>query len=192
MTVTPNKTKEADKAKKVILQCMAEGMTVEQACQVAGKSIKSYEYYRKSDEVFRSLADRTRLGAVEKNFADQAALGLDFVTWRKKYLKQETFAHQKNLIDVIEPAVEEVKGKDAWTETIPHREAYLGNLAVGATFEEDVVIEETDDEAASKDKAVNIAESLRDVISCFWCFAFQIPVAVSDNINANKSPSILE
>ena len=102
MTVTPNKTKEADKAKKVILQCMAEGMTVEQACQVAGKSIKSYEYYRKSDEVFRSLADRTRLGAVEKNFADQAALGLDFVTWRKKYLKQETFAHQKNLIDVIE------------------------------------------------------------------------------------------
>ncbi len=98
----PNQTKDADKAKKVILQCMAEGMTVEQACQVAGKSIKSYEYYRKSDEVFRSLADRTRLGAVEKNFADQAALGLDFVTWRKKYLKQETFAHQKNLIDVIE------------------------------------------------------------------------------------------
>jgi len=46
MTVTPNKTKESDKAKKIILQCMADGMTVESACKVAGKSIKSYEYYR--------------------------------------------------------------------------------------------------------------------------------------------------
>ena len=61
MTVTPNKTKGADKAKKVILQCMAEGMTVEQACQVAGKSIKSYEYYRKSYPLFKSLDDRNRL-----------------------------------------------------------------------------------------------------------------------------------
>jgi hypothetical protein len=81
---------------------MAEGMTVEEACKLAGKSIKSYEYYRKSDDAFRSLADRTRLGSIEKNFADTAALGLDFVTWRKRYLKQETFPHQKNLIDVIE------------------------------------------------------------------------------------------
>jgi hypothetical protein len=31
---------------------------------------------------------------------------------------------------------------------------------------------------------------LRDVISCFWCLAFQIPVTVSAKINANKSPSI--
>ena len=97
-----NNMKEVDKAKKVILQSIAEGMTVEQACQVAGKSIKSYEYYRKSDPVFKSLADRTRLGSIEKNFADTAALDLDFVTWRKKYLKSETFAHQKNLVDVIE------------------------------------------------------------------------------------------
>ena len=102
MTVTPNKTKESDRAKRVILQCMAEGMTVEEACKLAGKSIKSYEYYRKSDDAFRSLADRTRLGSIEKNFADTAALGLDFVTWREKYLKSKTFPHQKNLIDVIE------------------------------------------------------------------------------------------
>jgi hypothetical protein len=81
---------------------MAEGMTVEEACKLAGKSIKSYEYYRKSDDAFRSLADRTRLGSIEKNFADTAALGLDFVTWREKYLKSKTFPHQKNLIDVIE------------------------------------------------------------------------------------------
>lgn len=102
MPVTPNKTKEADRAKKVILQMMAEGVTVEQACKMAGKSIKTYEYYRRSDPSFKSLADRTRLGSIEKNFAEETAKGLDFKTWRLKYLKQETFPHQQNLIDVIE------------------------------------------------------------------------------------------
>ena len=102
MVANLKKMQEADRAKKVILQSIAEGLTIEQACQVAGKSIKAYEYYRRSDPVFKSLADRTRLGSVDKTFADTQALELDFVTWRKKYLRSETFAHQKNFIDVIE------------------------------------------------------------------------------------------
>jgi len=93
---------ESERAKKVILAAIADGLTVEQAAKAAGKTLKSYEYYRKTDPVFKNLADRTRLGAVEKNFADATALDLDFVTWRQKYLKSQTFAHQKNLIDVIE------------------------------------------------------------------------------------------
>jgi hypothetical protein len=93
---------ESERAKKVILQAIAEGLTVEQAAKAAGKTLKSYEYYRKTDPVFRNLADRTRLGAVEKNFAEATALDLDFVTWRKKYLRHETFPHQKNLVDIIE------------------------------------------------------------------------------------------
>ena len=102
MPVTPNKTKEADKAKKVILSMMAEGNTVEVSCKAAGKSIKTYEYYRRSDPAFRNLADRTRLGSLEKNFTEESAKNLDFRTWRSKYLKQETFPHQQNFIDVIE------------------------------------------------------------------------------------------
>ena len=93
---------ESERAKKVILAAIADGLTVEQAAKAAGKTLKSYEYYRKTDPVFKNLADRTRLGAVEKNFADATALDLDFVTWRQKYLKSQTFAHQKNLVDVIE------------------------------------------------------------------------------------------
>ena len=102
MGATPKQKQESEKAKKVILQSLAEGMTVEQACKSAGRTLKSYEYYRAKDPVFRSLADRTRLGSVEKNFTEETAKGLDFVTWRSKYLKQETFPHQKNLVDVIE------------------------------------------------------------------------------------------
>ena len=93
---------ESERAKKVILAAIADGLTVDQACKSAGKTLKSYEYYRKTDPVFKSLADRTRLGAVEKNFADATALDLDFFTWRKKYLRHETFDHQKNLVDAIE------------------------------------------------------------------------------------------
>ena len=52
----------ADIAKRVILSAMAEGMTVEKACQQAGKSVKSYEYYRRTDKKFADMADRTRLG----------------------------------------------------------------------------------------------------------------------------------
>jgi hypothetical protein len=92
----------ADLAKRVILQCLAEGMTVEQACGVAGKSPKTWEYYRRSDPHFKSLADRTRLGAVSKKFTEADAQDLDFVSFRKRFLHSETFPHQKNLIDVIE------------------------------------------------------------------------------------------
>ena len=92
----------AELAKKVILECIADGLTVEQACGVAGKSIKTYEYYRRSDPKFKSLSDRTRLGAINKNFAEADISDIDFVTWRKRFLKSETFAHQKNLVDVIE------------------------------------------------------------------------------------------
>jgi hypothetical protein len=92
----------AELAKKVILECIAEGMTVEEACATAGKSIKTYEYYRRSDTKFKSLSDRTRLGSINKNFQEADVSDIDFFTWRKRFLKTETFAHQKNLIDVIE------------------------------------------------------------------------------------------
>ena len=92
----------AELAKKVILECIADGLTVEQACGVAGKSIKTYEYYRRSDPKFKSLSDRTRLGAINKNFQEADISDIDFVTWRKRFLKSETFPHQKNLVDVIE------------------------------------------------------------------------------------------
>jgi hypothetical protein len=92
----------ADLAKKVILECLAEGLTVEQACGVAGKSVKTYEYYRRSDAKFKSLSDRTRLGAINKNFSESEVADLDFVSWRSRFLKSETFPHQRNLIDTIE------------------------------------------------------------------------------------------
>jgi hypothetical protein len=59
----------ADIAKRIILGAVAEGMTVDSACGSAGKSMKTYEYYRRTDKVFADKMDRTRLGLKDKAFA---------------------------------------------------------------------------------------------------------------------------
>ena len=64
--------------------------------------------------------------------------------------------------NVIEPAVEAVEGKDAWTETIPHREAYLGNLAIGATFEEDGFTKTVVDDGNERLPKVKISDVVGD------------------------------
>ena len=81
---------------------MAEGMTVEKACQQAGKSVKTYDYYRRSDKKFAELADRTRLGAKTKSFESADVHDIGFAEFRERFLHSKTFAHQQNLIDVIE------------------------------------------------------------------------------------------
>ena len=111
----------ADIAKRIILTCVAEGMTVEEACRSAGKSIKSYEYYRRTDKVFADRMDRTRLGLRDKVFASTDVMDLDFISFRERFLHSQTFPHQKNLIDVIQgrepswlhPSMKYEKGQDS-------------------------------------------------------------------------------
>jgi len=92
----------ADIAKRIILSCVAEGMTIEQACASAGKSIKTYEYYRRTDKVFTDKIDRTRLGLKDKSFASSDVHDLTFAEFRQKFLHSQTFPHQQNLVDMIE------------------------------------------------------------------------------------------
>ena len=92
----------ADIAKRIILGCVAEGMTIDASCGSAGKSMKTYEYYRRTDKIFADKVDRTRLGLKDKAFASGDVHDIDFVTFRKKFLHSQTFPHQVNLIDVIE------------------------------------------------------------------------------------------
>ena len=56
--------------KRAILQSLAAGLTVEKACQSAGKSLKSYEYYRRTDKDFAAKADRIRQGVRGEFVAD--------------------------------------------------------------------------------------------------------------------------
>ena len=92
----------ADIAKRIILGCVAEGMTIEQACASAGKSIKTYEYYRRTDKVFANKIDRTRLGLKDKQFASGDVHDITFEEFRERFLHSKTFDHQKNIVDMIE------------------------------------------------------------------------------------------
>ena len=92
----------ADIAKRIILTCVAEGVTVEKACGEAGKTLKTYEYYRRSDKAFADRVDRTRLGLRTKVFASGDVHDIDFVEFRQRFLHSQTFPHQTNLVDVIE------------------------------------------------------------------------------------------
>jgi hypothetical protein len=94
--------KSSDIAKRLILSGVAEGLTIEAATAAAGKSYKTYEYYRRTDKIFADKMDRTRLGLKDKNFASSDVHDLDFAEFRSRYLHSRTFPHQQNLIDVIE------------------------------------------------------------------------------------------
>ena len=92
----------ADIAKRIILKSVADGLTVDAACKAAGKSIKTYEYYLRTDRAFADKMDRTRLGLREKTFASTDVTELTFEQFRERFLHSKTFPHQKNLVDVIE------------------------------------------------------------------------------------------
>ena len=85
-----------------MLSAVSEGSTIEEACRIAGKSIKTYEYYRRTDKAFADKIDRTRLGLRSKNFASGDVHDLPFAEFRQRFLHQHTFPHQQNLADVIE------------------------------------------------------------------------------------------
>ena len=111
----------ADIEKRIILGCVAENMTVEQACASAGKSLKTYEYYRRSDRVFADKMDRTRLGLRDKNFALGDISEITFAQFRDRFLKNKTFPHQQNLVDMIEV------GKPSWLHPSMKYEPGLAN-----------------------------------------------------------------
>jgi hypothetical protein len=92
----------ADIAKRIILGAVAEGMTVEAATASAGKSIKTYEYYRRTDKIFSDKIDRTRLGLKDKAFASGDVHDITFAEFRQRFLHSRTFEHQQNIVDVIE------------------------------------------------------------------------------------------
>jgi hypothetical protein len=92
----------ADIAKRIILSAVAEGMTVEAATASAGKSIKTYEYYRRTDKIFSDKVDRTRLGLKDKAFASGDVHDITFAEFRQRFLHSRTFEHQQNIVDVIE------------------------------------------------------------------------------------------
>ena len=53
-------TVKVDTIKQQLLDFIKQGYSVQRACDAVGRSIKTYEYYRKTDEQFATAVDRIR------------------------------------------------------------------------------------------------------------------------------------
>lgn len=91
-------------AKEGLLREVAKGVTIEAALGVIGRSRKSYENWRAADPSFARQMDEIREARqnAKNRGTSQDDANLDFETWRKRYLKRDTYSHQRMWIDLLE------------------------------------------------------------------------------------------
>ena len=86
--------------KRIILEQIAAGHTVARACEIAGRTIKSYEQYRAADPDFRAAIDRLRTDA---RYAERDDEGFpSFEEFSERFLGQRVYPHMLNVIDMVE------------------------------------------------------------------------------------------
>ena len=84
-----------------LISYVGDGYTIKSALEKVGRSYKAYEQWRRDDPDFKKRVDQARSlqkGSKQRTEREK----LDFATFRKKYLKTETFWHQHQWIDILE------------------------------------------------------------------------------------------
>lgn len=86
-------------AKAAVLDHIAKGYTVQQACDAAGRHIKTYESWRAQDKGFAAAVDRVRL-----HRRGEIVIGpeMPFADFSEKFFGARVFPHMQNVVDVIE------------------------------------------------------------------------------------------
>lgn len=97
-------SKLADQAKEVLLREISIGKTVAQACETAGRSVKTYENWRTTDPEFLHKLEEIRYNRnfIKKTGVHPDNVKMSFEDWRKKFLNRETYPHQRMWIDILE------------------------------------------------------------------------------------------
>ena len=95
-------TAKADAIKKQIIEFLMEGMSVQKAMDSVGRSVKTYEYYRKTDPTFATQIDKVR-SMTQRGELQTGTVELPpFPEFSEKYLGVNVFTHQKHWIDLLE------------------------------------------------------------------------------------------
>jgi hypothetical protein len=97
-----DQTLTATEAKKRLLEFIKNGLSVEDACRLTNKSTKTFYYYTKSDPDFNKELKLIRALQSRKGQISTEDKEISFEDFRQKYLNQQTFPHQRNMIDMIE------------------------------------------------------------------------------------------
>lgn len=106
-------------AKARVIGLIAGGATVKEACESAGRSMKTYENWRATDKDFAAAIDssRERAGKAKLAGRDPENYNLTFAQWRKKFLGRDTYPHQQLWIDVLEG-----KDPEPWHSSIYYKQ----------------------------------------------------------------------
>jgi len=102
LRVPKDQSVSSTEAKKRLVGLIEDGFSVADACRAVGKSEKTYYYYLQSDPEFDRAIKLMRAVQARKGRVDQADKDISFEEFRKQFLNSQTFAHQMNVIDLIE------------------------------------------------------------------------------------------
>jgi hypothetical protein len=92
-------------AKESVISSIAEGLSVEEACRIAGRAVKTYEEWRRVDKEFARRVDEVREQLKKKDDGSAQVKGrrdISFEEFRKEYLGRETYPHQRAWIQALE------------------------------------------------------------------------------------------
>lgn len=92
---------KSDAIKQQILDFIKAGYSVQKACDAVGRSPKTYEYYRKTDEDFSVAVDRIRSMSARGELGSTKEVP-PFAEFSEKYLGTRVFHHQEHWIDLLE------------------------------------------------------------------------------------------
>ena len=93
---------KSDAIKKQIIEFLMEGYSTQKAMDAVGRSIKTYEYYRKTDPSFSLQVDKVRSMTARGEIGQSTTELPSFTEFSSKYLGVEVFTHQKHWIDLLE------------------------------------------------------------------------------------------
>lgn len=88
--------------KQRLVNAIQNGYTVEEACRSVGKSMQTYDYYRRTDKEFKDKVDLIRTATNKSLSTDSVEKQISFAEFRQKYLGSRTFPHQQNIVDLLD------------------------------------------------------------------------------------------
>lgn len=92
---------KSDAIKGQLLDFLKQGYSVQKACDSVGRSVKTYEYYRKTDPDFATAIDRLRSMVARGEMGSTTEVP-PFPEFSEKYLGTQVFTHQRHWIDLLE------------------------------------------------------------------------------------------
>jgi len=92
----------SSEAKEELVKLIGQGKSVKDALLIVDKSLKTYEYYRKTDKDFADKVDRERLFIARGKGLVERVDVPDFPEFCERYLKNKLFDHQLQWFDLLE------------------------------------------------------------------------------------------